>query len=126
MKKNIIIMLVVSAIIWCGCIFQSIELKNAASSAAGALAQTKNAFSGGFRSAETEFIKYSDEWKKHETMLSLSVSHDDLDAIALHNARLGACIESGNEAEALAVIGELCEIFNLLENGFRINPQNIL
>ena len=126
MKKNLIIMLTVTAILWCGCIIQSMELKKASSFAKDALSATKNALAVGFRAAETEFMKYSAKWEKYENILSLSVSHDDLDSIMLRNARLGACLSSGNEAEAAAVIGELCETFKSLENGFRINPRNIL
>ena len=126
MKKSLIIMLTETSILWCGCIVQRMELKKASSFAKEALSATKNALDGGFHTAETEFMKYSAKWKEYENILSLSVSHDDLDAIVLRNARLVACLNSGNEAEAAAVIGELCETFKSLENGFRINPRNIL
>ena len=127
MKKNIIIMLAVTAVIWCGCVFQRIQLENAAEFAVNALSETEKALSDdGFRSAEVEYIKYRIEWKKHEKALSLSVSHDELDNIAMQNARLGACINTGNSLEAAAVFSELREAYIALESGFRVNPQNIL
>ena len=76
--------------------------------------------------AEASVKRYIKFWEKTDDILSMFVSHDDIDKISLQNARLKAGLDDEGEAESLAVIGELYEGIKELNSKFKVNIKNIL
>ena len=126
MKKSIIIMIVIPAVICFGWFFQNNSLNKLYNASAGQLKEiAANIDNRSYDNARSIFNHYDSTWQKQQELLSLLVSHEEIDDITRHNARLGACLNDEGETEALAVIGELNEIFKELNDKFRVNPKNI-
>ena len=127
MKRSIVIIFVVLTLICFGWFFQNKMLESVYKDAFTALNDISHLISSKqYSAAKSLFADYLSKWKKTESRLALLVSHEEIDDITRHNARLSACLNEKEGIEGLATIGELHEIYKELNEKFKVNFKTVL
>lgn len=127
MKKSCIQIIILLTLILCGSFFQSTMLKKIHTTADDKLdAVVMNLSGENYRSAQTSYSEFKDSWHRSKKLMALVLSHDMIESVDRHSARLRASLNNEGQSEGLAAASELREIISELDSKFRINLQNIL
>lgn len=127
MKRSFIIILIISALVISGGFLQNRKIKSINESSVKELESISLSLEKqSYNEAKDRYKIYKNHWEKNKKILSLIISHDELDSITNHNSRLGAYLNERGVLDANAEIGELTDIYNELEEKFRLSLRNIL
>ena len=127
MKRSIILILIILALVISGGFLQSRKIKNINTNSVKELKSISLALKEqSYNEAGEIYQKYKNRWMKNKKNLSLIISHDELDSITRHNSRLGVYLSDRGVLDAYAEIGELVDIYNELEEKFKLSLRNIL
>lgn len=127
MKRCIIIILIISALIVSGGFLQTKKIKSINKNSVKELDSISLCLkTQSYNEANEKYKSYEENWKKNKKLLTLIISHDELDSITNHTSRLGAYLNERGILDAYAEIGELKDIYNELEEKFELSLRNIL
>lgn len=76
--------------------------------------------------ANRSFSQFKENWSKDESVLSLMISHDEIDDIANHADCLFHAISRENKEAALYEVVQLTSTYRSLSEKFNVNFKNIL
>lgn len=127
MKRSIILILIILALVISGGFLQSLKIKSINTNSIKELESISLTLKKqSYNEANDIYQSYEKHWKKNKKNLSLIISHDELDSITRHNSRLGVYLSDRGVLDAYAEIGELMDIYNELEEKFKLSLRNIL
>lgn len=127
MKRSISIILIILAVAVSGGFLQNKKIKSINKNSVKELESISLSLEKqSYNEAKGKYEIYENHWKKNKKLLSLIISHDELDSITKHNSRLEAYLNERGVLDAYAEIGELTDIYQELEEKFELSLRNIL
>ena len=127
MKRSIVVIIIILALVISGGFLQNRKIKSIHKNSVEKLELISHSLDvGSYNEARDKFQTYEKYWVKSKKLLTLIISHDELDAITNHNSRLNAYLNERGVLDAYAEIGELTDIYSELEEKFRLSLRNIL
>ncbi len=127
MKRSISVILIILALVISGGFLQNRKIKSININSVKELESISLSLEKqSYNEATEKYKNYENHWKKNKKLLSLIITHDELDSITKHNSRLGAYLSERGVLDAYAEIGELTDIYQELEEKFKLSLRNIL
>ncbi|MEE0868096.1 MAG: DUF4363 family protein [Clostridia bacterium] len=127
MKRSIWVMCVILVLMIAAWQYQSRTLEHGCRNALLSLEEIATEINQDrFILANRSFSLFKENWDKEERVLSLMISHDEIDDIQIHSHCLSHAISMENKESALYEIVQLTSTYRSLWEKFNVNFKNIL